>query len=287
MARSLDHLVLAVRDLDAAADFYGRLGFQVGGRNRHPWGTQNRLVQFPEAFLELITVAEAGAIPPHGGRSFSFGAFLRDYLARREGFAMLVLDSQDAKADAAHFAARGIGDFEPFFFERRGRRPDGSETHVAFTLAFAQDPGARAAGFFVCEQHRPEDFWNEAFQRHPNGATGLASASLAAADPRGHRTFLAGFTDADPTESGRDLSFALGRQGRLDVLTPDGAAESYGAVQGEPGGAALVAFSVRVRDLARQAHAIDAAGVPHQRIGSRIIVPPSTAFGVAIAFEPA
>ena len=38
--RPLDHLVLAVRDLDAAAAFYRALGFQVGARNRHPWGTE-------------------------------------------------------------------------------------------------------------------------------------------------------------------------------------------------------------------------------------------------------
>ena len=46
MTRRIDHLVVAVRDLDGAAAFYERLGFQVGARNRHPWGTENRIVQF-------------------------------------------------------------------------------------------------------------------------------------------------------------------------------------------------------------------------------------------------
>jgi catechol 2,3-dioxygenase-like lactoylglutathione lyase family enzyme len=73
MRRGLDHLVLAVRDLDAAGRLYERLGFQVGARNRHPWGTENRLVQFPGAFLELVTVAEGAAIPPHHPGRFSFG----------------------------------------------------------------------------------------------------------------------------------------------------------------------------------------------------------------------
>jgi catechol 2,3-dioxygenase-like lactoylglutathione lyase family enzyme len=36
-ARRIDHLVLAVRDLDAAADLYERVGSLVGARNRHPW----------------------------------------------------------------------------------------------------------------------------------------------------------------------------------------------------------------------------------------------------------
>ncbi|MFD2817042.1 VOC family protein [Paracoccus aerius] len=36
--RHIDHVVVAARDLDGAANLYARLGFQVGPRNRHPWG---------------------------------------------------------------------------------------------------------------------------------------------------------------------------------------------------------------------------------------------------------
>ena len=63
--RRIDHLVLAVHDLEDAADVYTRMGFQVGARNRHPWGTENRLIQFRSSFLELITVGDAGQVPPH------------------------------------------------------------------------------------------------------------------------------------------------------------------------------------------------------------------------------
>jgi catechol 2,3-dioxygenase-like lactoylglutathione lyase family enzyme len=56
MTRSIDHLVVPVRDLDGAATFYERLGFTVGARNRHPWGTENRLIQFPQNFIELNRV---------------------------------------------------------------------------------------------------------------------------------------------------------------------------------------------------------------------------------------
>ena len=65
MTRRIDHLVVAVHDLDQAGSFYQRLGFQVGARNRHPWGTENRLVQLPSSFIELITVGEGAAIAPH------------------------------------------------------------------------------------------------------------------------------------------------------------------------------------------------------------------------------
>ena len=286
MSRRIDHLVIAVRDLDRAGSFYQRLGFQVGARNRHPWGTENRIVQLSNSFIELIAIGEGAAIAPHRASAFSFGAFVQDYLRDREGLAMLVLDSQDAAADAALFARSGIGSFVPFHFERSGRRPDGSETKVGFTLAFAAAEGASKAGFFVCQQHYPENFWNPEFQRHDNKASRIASVTLTAPDPERCRGFLTAFTGAQPSSpDGDDLSFSLGED-RVDVMTPDDAAEIYGSVEAELDQPSFVAFAVRVEDIHRQATWLDSADIPYQHIGSRLIVPASTAFGVAIAFEP-
>jgi catechol 2,3-dioxygenase-like lactoylglutathione lyase family enzyme len=286
MTRRIDHLVVAVHDLDQAGSFYQRLGFQVGARNRHPWGTENRIVQLPSSFIELITVGEGAAIAPHRASAFSFGAFVQDYLRDREGLAMLVLDSQDANADAALFSESGIGSFEPFHFERSGRRPDGSETKVAFTLAFTSAENSPKAGFFVCQQHFPENFWNPEFQRHDNKATQISSVTLAAPSPERLRSFLRAFSGVQPASpDGDDLSFRLG-DSHIDVLTPDDAAEIYGSVEAELDQPSFVAFAVRVEDIHRQAQGLDSADIPYQHIGSRLIVPASAAFGVAIAFEP-
>jgi catechol 2,3-dioxygenase-like lactoylglutathione lyase family enzyme len=67
VARALDHIVHAVRDLDAAAELYRRLGFTVGARNRHSraWGTQNHIVQLPDTFIELLAVTSREGIAPH------------------------------------------------------------------------------------------------------------------------------------------------------------------------------------------------------------------------------
>jgi catechol 2,3-dioxygenase-like lactoylglutathione lyase family enzyme len=286
MPRGIDHLVIAVRDLDAAGDFYARLGFTVGARNRHPWGTENRIVQFDGSFIELVAVADEAAIPPHGPRRFSFGAFLRDYLAAREGFAMLVLQSHDAAADAKGFAAAGIGDFEPFFFERRGRRPDGSETTVAFTLAFAQDAGAPNVGFVTCQHHYPENFWNAAFQQHANGARRIAAAVMAAENPTDHHIFLSAFTgqrDLHATSLG--VSAALPR-GRFDILSPDACRSLYGLADA-PRDPALVALTIAVDDVEAVAARLTGAGIPSCAIGPRLVVPSGAGFGTAIAFEPA
>jgi catechol 2,3-dioxygenase-like lactoylglutathione lyase family enzyme len=133
MPHGLDHIVHAARDLDAAAEFYRRIGFTVGARNRHPWGTHNRIVQLGNAYIELLEVAEPEKIPSHGRRSFSFGAFNRDFLTAREGLSMLILGSSNAAADARAFEAVGIGGFDVFEFSREGRQLDGTEVKLAFS----------------------------------------------------------------------------------------------------------------------------------------------------------
>lgn len=268
MTRRIDHLVLAVRDLDRAAQFYDRLGLKVGARNRHPWGTENRLVQFATSFLELISLAPGADVPPHAPGQFSFGAFLRDYLARREGLAMLVLDTGDARADAARFAAAGIGDFAPFFFERKGRRPDGSETHVAFTLAFAADPALPEAGFFTCEQHFPEAFWNPALQDHPCGAADVAEVVLSLTAPARHAGFVSAFAGS-PVGPGLDCP--LGAGGRLRL-----------AATGGPQG--FSAYALRLPDLGAQRARLRAAGIAFADAPDRLDLPAGLCHGVGLGF---
>jgi catechol 2,3-dioxygenase-like lactoylglutathione lyase family enzyme len=219
LPRGIDHIVHTVRDLDAAAELYRKLGFTVGARNRHPWGTHNAIVQFPGVFIELLTVAEPGSIAPAGPRGFSFGAFNTEFLARGQGLSMLVLESKDAVADAADFKAAGIGEFDVFDFEREGKRPDGSSVKVAFSLAFAADPKADA-GFFACQHHYPENFWNPAFQAHANSVAGIAGVVFVADNPTDHHIFLSAFTgmrDLQATSSG--ITIATPR-GEVQVMDP-------------------------------------------------------------------
>ncbi len=267
--RRIDHLVLAVHDLDAAAAGYARLGFQVGARNRHPWGTENRLVQFGSSFLELITVGQAADVPPHRPGAFSFGAFVADYLRTCEGLAMLVLDSPDAAADAAAFARAGIGDFEPFFFERSGSRPDGSTTHVAFSLAFACDPGLPDAAFFVCQQHYPDAFWTAGLQEHDNGARDVTEVTLTVDDPADHDRFLAAFTGRPASPDGRRYAWAGG--GAL-------------AVAARPGLNRLTGFSIAVPDLDAVTVRLVLAAVPFDRSAGMVSIDARHGFGVRIDF---
>jgi len=283
MPRGIDHVVLAVRDLDAAVNFYRALGFTVGNRNRHPWGTLNHIVQMPGQFLELIATEPGFQKPRPHEPVHNFAGLLGDYLARREGLAMLVLESKDAAADLEAFKAAGIGKPEAFFFERRAKRPDGSDVPVAFTLAFAAAPGVKDAGFFVCQQHHPEHFWSPMLQTHANSVTGIAAVVFQASEPAALAPFFASFS-GQGERAAPSLSLDTGR-GAIELGTPASALAAYGPNDaGNPG---FVALRFRCANVAVLREKVAAAGIPQEARAGRLVIPASQAFGVALAFEAA
>lgn len=264
--RGLDHLIHLVRDLDAAAAAYEQLGFKVSAENRHPFGTKNRIVQFPGVFIEVLAIGGHAPIAEAAPGRPSFAAFHRDLLMRRgEGGSGVVLESRDAKADAAAFAADKIGDFEPFFFERRGTRPDGSAVHVAFELAFAEDVASPDTLFFACEHKFPENFWNEAAQAHPNGASGVSGIVLTAENPSDHHVFLKEFTGVhDFRATSLGLAIVTPR-GEIEALTPYAFRQRTGVSAPEGDGLRLAAIRI---------------AAPETRV-----VPASELFGLTLLLE--
>ena len=288
MPAGIDHIVHAVRDLDAAGALYRRLGFTVGLRNRHDWGTHNLIVQFATAYVELLKIGEPEKIPPHQGRFFSFGAFNRDYIASREGLSMLVGKSFDARKDAASFEASGISGFDVFDFSREGKRPDGSKVEVAFSLAFARDPSSPNLGFFVCQQHHPENFWNPDFQRHANGASKIPGVVMVADNPTDHHIFLKAFTGVSDLHSSSLGITARTENGDIEIISPIAFRDQFGVapeVSGE--GMTLNAIRFAVPDIGRTEATLVSGGIAPQRHVGRLVVPPGEAFGATLIFESA
>jgi hypothetical protein len=286
MPHGLDHIVHAVRDLDAAAEFYLRAGFTVGGRNRHPWGTHNRIVQLKNCYIEILEVAEPEKIVPHAARSFSFGAFHRDFLNRREGFSMLLLNSSDAVSDARAFEAAGISDYEVFNFAREGKRPDGSTVKLAFSLAFAAEPSSPDLRFAVCQHHFPENFWNPAFQVHANGAQGVPGVVMIANDPARHQDFLKAYIGIGEVTSGPAGVTARTENGEIEILEPSAARDLFAfSVKASGDGLALNAMRFAVADLGQTEALHRQNGLAVRRHGEKLIVPPEEAFGATLIFE--
>ena len=101
MLTSLDHIVLAVRDLGHATGTYrSLLGREPSWRGRHPsYGTANTLFRLENTYLELLAPAGEGPLASH----------LRAWLdGHGEGPFALAFGTDDADAAAATLRARGV-----------------------------------------------------------------------------------------------------------------------------------------------------------------------------------
>jgi catechol 2,3-dioxygenase-like lactoylglutathione lyase family enzyme len=287
MASGIDHIAHAVRDLDAAADLYARLGFLVGARNRHPWGTHNRIVQLPGFFIELLTVAEPEKLGNEGLPRL-FGRSNQAFLQRQEGFSILFLESQDAERDAAAFKAAGIAASDRLKFEREGKRPDGSPVKVAFSLAFARHDKIASAGFAACQHHYPENFWNLAFHDHANTARAIAGVVLAADRPADHRGFLSAFTgERQPQVAASGMTVRTPR-GEIQVMTPSAFRDQFRVDPPDTSaGPRLAALRLGVKEMPAVEATLETNSVPFAEHKGHIVVGPGAARGAAIVFEPA
>ena len=285
MARGLDHIVHAVRNLDACGALYERLGFIVGARNRHDWGTHNRIVQMPGVYIELLTVGEPDKLVGDGIPRL-FGVHNRDFLARHEGLAGVLLESRDAAADAAAFGGAGIAASAALRFEREARRPDGTPIRVAFSLAFARDPAGAEAVFASCQQHAPEMFWNPAFQAHRNGVTGIVGLVMVAENPSDHHIFLSAFTGERELLATSSGIMVQTPRGAIKVMEPSAYQRHFGVAPPDLArGARLAAIVFSARDRAAVAALLAQAKIAAATQVERIVVSPHDAMGATIVFE--
>ncbi|HSQ00005.1 MAG TPA: VOC family protein, partial [Candidatus Dormibacteraeota bacterium] len=106
MLTALDHVVVAVRDLESATATYGALyGRRPSWHGVHPgWGTANTLFRLANTYVELIAAMGEGP----------FGDALRGHLdAHGEGPYALAFATADADACAAALRGHGIGAPDP------------------------------------------------------------------------------------------------------------------------------------------------------------------------------
>ncbi|MDX5362004.1 MAG: VOC family protein [Alphaproteobacteria bacterium] len=291
MTPQIDHIVLATRDLAKAADRFSAMGFTCAPRGVHGWGTSNHVIQFAdESFIELLEVdrpqliaePDTAAEPPE----FSFGAFNRDFLERREGMSMLVLKGQDADADRAKWKAAGLQPYAPFSFERAAKTPDGREGTVGFELAFATDPAMPEAAFFSCRHKAPELFFQPGYQKHGNGAGGLAGVVMVADEPTETADFFKGLMGAEAVARHADghVSVRMGPH-RLRVVTPADFASLFPGERPAGRGGRFAALEVRVASLGVVENTLRAARIDLVHAGGGMFVPASAAFGLTLAFR--
>lgn len=277
--RGLNHLVLAGRDLDAMGALYAKLGFTLTPRAQHPFGTGNAVIQLRGCYLELLSVTIPQDVPEHGPDSFSFAAFNRDYLARHEGFSMVVFDTPDASADSAAWRAAGLRGYAPFSFSRSARLPDGREVTVGFALAYTSTPQAPWLGHFACQHFMPDYYEQPQYLDHANTAHAVHDVWVSGDGAPGLEGHFAAVTGLTATREGAGRIVFDTRTGRLVLADAAGFRDAFGVEPPHPGdGPHLAGLTIACRTLD------PLAGKGLVRAGDRLVLPPADAFGTALAF---
>lgn len=175
MITHFDHVVIAVRDLDAAMQSYRRLGFDVRPGGRHVGlGTENALIRFGLEYLELLSISDQSEARERG----VFPQEILTLLNTREAIVLgYALASTSLSQDAERFRAMGLVREPPFAMQRV--RPDG---HQLTWHLFA--PGGtpwRRPWPFLIEWSEPDTqrlLWEEP-GAHVNGVTAWKQVALA------------------------------------------------------------------------------------------------------------
>lgn len=237
--RAIDHIVLAVRDLDHASTGFSDAGFTLTPRAQHEnrMGTSNQLAQFSERnFIELLEVDRPNKVDPHQFEmvpaQFSFGAHNRDFVETAEGVSMIVFQSDDALADCESFAKKGLQTYAPFTFERLGRLPDGSDATLSFTLTFVTSSTLPGLAFFVCENQAQDAFWKTDYQSHENDAAGITQVHIRAQEPEKAAHFVGQLFNGRVENRGDTFIVPCGEAQEIVVTPRDYLDKQFGDVAG-------------------------------------------------------
>lgn len=276
----LDHVVVMVHDLDAAADRWRALGFTLSPRGTHSahLGTGNYTIMFGTDYVELLGVLQGTAL----------NAPSRAFLQRRgEGIERAAFTTRNAAEGVAALQAHGIAATGPVDFSRPVDLPNGQQGTAAFSVfhwPVEQRPGDMR--LFACQHHTRHTVWMAELMSHANTATGILRLEIVTPAPADAAAQLASLllTQAEAIADGARVRSAPGR-GDFVFLTPEAfQARHPSARQAQPATEGVAALVCAVTDLDAAARC---AGAQGERSATAVSVPAEHANGVMLVFEAA
>ena len=273
----IDHAVVMVRDLDAAAANWKRLGFTISPRGTHSakMGSGNYTIMLDPDYIELLGVLT----------DTEHNAPARAFLAHREGIERIAFTAVDSADGAAEIRARGYEPIGPTDFERPVTMPDGSLSAAKFTTF--QWPVTEAPGglrIFACQHKTRETVWIPELMKHANGAKRLKQTLVVSPEPAKDAAHLSRMIDQKVKDDSDGAAVVPSGSDRADFvfLTQAQLGKRYPGVAltglPERGGAGLV---LATADLAATEKALGGIGI---RSGNGICVTPAAGNGTLLAF---
>ena len=248
----LDHVVIAVHNLDEAAATYRKLGFALTPRGLHEGkGTGNHCLMFGKTYIELLGVVDATGAE---------GRLAQRVKSRGEGAIAIAYGADDADKTCAALRAAGIDAEDPNDLARP-LDLDGKREMVRFRNVMMPNLKLPETMQFVCTHLTPElTRARHEWQLHPNGAVGVAKIILALGNPQSAELELAKL-------------FVKLDNAKIEIQKPDHL-EREG----------IKGLTLRVNEIDAVAAMLDMGRIPHSTAKHCITVPATAAHGLTMEF---
>lgn len=274
----LDHVMVTVRDLDASAAAWKRLGFTISPRGTHSahLGSGNYTIMFGDDYLELLGIlAETEHNKP-----------MRDFLKTREGVERVAFTTSDAAAGVAELQARGIDADGPVHFGRPVELPYGGTGEAKFNVfRWPLDEAPGGIRIFACQHLTRDTVWIPELQSHANGAQRIVRLEVLSSAPQMAAEHLGRLIDEPARAQGDGWLVPSGGK-RADVLFYDAAGFARRYPEAVRDGAATegaAALVLATSDVAGAKTALGPLAVSHD---GAVSVPASAANGIVVSFLP-
>jgi catechol 2,3-dioxygenase-like lactoylglutathione lyase family enzyme len=271
----IDHVLIAVSDLERARMAWTRLGFTLTPRGRHlQQGTGNYCIMFQRDYIELLGVVDAAQ--GSGG--------LEAFLRAGEGLRGLAFATRSGEATAAELRQRGLHPTPPSDLSRQLELPEGTEL-ARFKLVSLPPAETPALSAFVCQHLTPELVRRRPqWLAHANGVVGIAGVSVMVAATEPLRETYERLFGAEVVTTDAVLTVHVGSH-RLVFATPDDLSALYPEAEFalDRPLPAMAALSLLSRDLGRTADHLTQWQVAHEEAhDGTLLVPLEEANGAVL-----
>ena len=207
----IDHVVVAVRDLDQATNLWRALGFTLSPRGTHSahLGTGNHTIMLGEDYIELLGVLKAT----------DYNAPVRTFLDQREGLERSAFTAVDSARLVTELQQRGIAATGPVDFGRPVTLADGRVIDAKFRTAYwPHDARIGGMRLFACQHFTREAVWRPELQTHANGATRITEIEIVTVDVKKTADQLTALIDQPATRDPDGAHRIPSGGGRADFL---------------------------------------------------------------------
>jgi catechol 2,3-dioxygenase-like lactoylglutathione lyase family enzyme len=281
---NVNHVGMAVRDLESAVAIFERMGFQLTPYSPHSgawkpneavrsFGSGNRCIMFEHDYLEILGSENPQQQSPR----------IAGFLARHQGGHIICFNSEDIHAVDRRLQAAGVTTSGVIPLQREISTAEGVRTAKFERVQFG--PDASPEGYIQAARHlTPQYIYQPRYIEHPNGCTQLSETILVVDDLERYAEKYKRYLELPAKREDDTVTFTFALGSRLRIVSARGAPTwlpssllpPYPSVAG-------VAFRAKALQGIRR-RLVD-QGFAFSEANGRLIVPAEQASGLAIVFE--